>query len=110
MLSGLSLGGGVAAHAALVGSDLQQQWDAYATTGGPAREVDCEVASGSTEVDALVGMAGTYDSFVTPYDGKYGRSYQQETHPELAAFLCGAIGANPDLHVRLIHGESDEGT
>ena len=107
VLSGFSLGGGVAAHAALAGADLEREWDEYATAGGPAPEVECEVTAGSTEVDAFVGMAGTYDLFVPIYDGKYWRAYQQETHPELRAFLSGAIGANPDLQVRLIHGASD---
>ena len=96
-----------AAHAALAGADLEREWDEYATAGGPAPEVECEVTAGSTEVDAFVGMAGTYDLFVPIYDGKYWRAYQQETHPELRAFLSGAIGANPDLQVRLIHGASD---
>jgi len=107
VLSGHSLGGGVAAHVALAGADLEQQWDEYAADGGPGREVECEVTSGSTEVDALVGMAGSYDMYVPIYDGKYGRTYQQQTYPELWAFLSGAIGANPDLHVRLVHGLSD---
>ena len=108
VLSGLSLKGGVAAHAAPAGADLEQQWEDYAASGGPASEVTCEVTAGSTEVDALVGTAGAYDMFVPIYDSLWGRSYQQENHPELWEFLSGAIGANPDLPIRLIHGESDD--
>lgn len=96
-----------AAHAALTGSSLEQQWDEYAANGGPAREVECEATSGTTEVDAVVGVAGTYDLFVPIFrddPAGYGRGYQQAEEPELWAFLTGAIGGNPDLRVRLIHG------
>lgn len=108
-VTGFSLGGGVAAHAALFGAALEAHWDDYAAEGGPPRQVDCEVGDGSTHVDALVGMAGLYDVFVPIYDGKYGRAYQQERDPELWEFLSSSIGVNPDLKIRLLHGESDPG-
>jgi predicted esterase len=106
-LTGFSGGGGVAAYAALFGADLEARWDEFAATGGPPRQVECEVIDGSTHVDAVVGMAGPYDLFVPIYDGGYGRAYQQERDPELQEFLSSSIGANPDLKVRLIHGELD---
>ncbi len=109
VLTGFSGGGGVAAHTALFGAALEASWDEYATEGGPPRQVECEVTDGSTHVDALVGMAGPYEAFVPTYDGKYGRAYQQERDPEQWSFLSSSIGANPDLKVRLIHGESDSG-
>lgn len=107
VLTGLSNGGGLAAHAALLGADLEARWDEYATEGGPASQVECEVTDGSTHVDAVIGMAGGYDVFMPIYDGKWGRAYQQERDPELQEFLSSSIGVNPDLKVRLIHGTSD---
>jgi acetyl esterase/lipase len=107
VLSGFSGGGGPAAHTALLGSTLEARWDEYGAEGGPLRQVECEVTEGSTHVDALVAMGGAYDLFVPTYDGKYGMAYQQERDPELWRFLSSSIGANPDLQVRLLHGESD---
>lgn len=106
-LTGLSLGGGVAAHVALFGDTVETRWSEFETEGGPSRSVECDVTGGSTQVDALVGMAGTYDVFVPIYDGKWGRTYQQENDPALWEFLTSSIGANTDLQVRLLHGESD---
>ena len=40
-------------------------------------------------------------------DGAYGRTYQQEHDPEMQDFLVSAIGANPDVKVRLVHGTND---
>ncbi len=109
-LTGFSWGGGLAAHVALFGADLEARWDEYAAAGGPQREVDCAIPSGSTQVDALVAFGSPYDHFVPAWDGpvgKYGRSYQQEQDPELWRFLYSSVGAAPDLRVRLIHGTTD---
>jgi predicted esterase len=109
-LASFSWGGALAAHAALFGSDLEARWDTYAAEGGPQREVDCVVPAGSTQVDALVAIAGPYDHFVPAWDGpagRYGLSYQQERDPDLWEFLYSSIGAAPDLVVRLIHGTTD---
>ena len=105
VLVGFSNGAGTAAHAALFGATLESQWDEYETTGGPARQVHCEATEGSTHVDALVGFAGMYDTYVPIYG--LGSAYQREHDPELWEFLTNPIGANPDLTIRLIHGESD---
>jgi acetyl esterase/lipase len=110
VLTSFSWGGGLAAHAALFGTDLQERWDEYAAEGGPQREVDCVVPTGSTQVDGLVAIGGAYDHFVPAWDGPagiYGLSYQQERDPELWQFLYSSIGAAPDLVVRLIHGTTD---
>ena len=107
VLTGFSNGGGLGAHAALLGDTLEASWDEYAARGGPSRRVECEVSDGSTDVDAVVGMGGDYDVFVPIYDGKYGRTYQQERDPDLWEFLSSPLGANPELKVRLIHGTSD---
>ena len=65
---GLSNWGGSTAHAALLGSTLEERWDAFAATGGgPPRQVECLVPYGSTRVDALVATGGTYDLFVPAF-------------------------------------------
>ena len=107
VLTGFSMGGGPAAHAALFGSDLERRWEEFAAEGGPPRQVVCEVATGSTHVDALVGVAGAYDMLVPAYEGGYGREYQQARNFEQWQFLAGAVGLNPDLEIRLIHGTKD---
>lgn len=111
VLTAFSWGGGLAAHVALFGADLEERWDGYAGEGGPQREVDCAVPSGSTQVDALVTFGSPFDHFVPAWsgpDGAFGQWYQEEPDPDLWAFLSSSIGANPGLQVRLIHGTSDQ--
>jgi predicted esterase len=110
VLTGFSGGGGLAAHAALFGATLEAGWDAYAAGGGPESQVGCMSTESSTHVDALVGLGGgTYDLYVPIYDGMFGRAYQQELDRELWEFLSSPIGANPELRIRLLHGDSDPG-
>lgn len=111
VLTAFSWGGGLAAHVALFGEDLEERWDEYAAEGAPRREVDCAVPSGPTQVDALVTFGSPFDHFVPAWDGSvgvFGRSYQQERDPELWEFLYSSIGSNPGLEVRLIHGTTDQ--
>lgn len=108
LLSGVSFGGGLAAQVGLFGETLADRWDEYATTAGPPRRFECEVTGGSTHVDAVIGMAGTYDLSMPIFDGMYGRAHQQEHNPEMQEFLASTIGANPDLTLRLIHGIYDD--
>jgi predicted esterase len=107
VLAGHSQGGGVAAIAALSGSGIEARWEEYAVAqGGPPRQVDCEITDGSTHVDAFVGLAGTY-SVNVGFEEFYGRDFMQARDPDLWEFLYGSIGENPDLRVRLLHGETD---
>ena len=108
VLAGFSLLGGLAAQVALFGETLDTRWDEFARAGGPPRQFDCAVTDGSTHVDAVIGMAGTYDLAMPVIDGTYGRAYHLEHDPEMQEFLAGAIGANQDLEFRLIHGTNDE--
>lgn len=108
VLTGFSEGGGIAAHAALFAETLEDRWDEFASdVGGPPRQVECVVPDGSTHVDALVGGAGTYDLYVPVIEGLYGRSFVREHDPELQQFLASALGANPELTVRLTHATDD---
>lgn len=82
VLNGFSVDAGTAAHIALLGATFDDRWDEFAAVDGPPRQVRCEVNSGSTHVDALVGVAGGYDMIMPVYDGEYGRAYQLERDPE----------------------------
>jgi hypothetical protein len=108
-LTGFSGDAANAARAALMGTTIDTAWDEFAASGGPSRQIECEVTEGSTHVDALVGISGPYAVTVPVFDdlGGYGRTYLQELDPELQAFLATAIGASPDLKVRLLHGTAD---
>jgi dienelactone hydrolase len=107
VIAGFCLGGGVGSHVALAGESVGRRWEEYAASrGGPPRQVDCGVSQGSTDVDALVGIAGPYDAFVG-YDGKYGREFMQEKDPDLWKMLYSSIGENRDLIIRLLHGKID---
>jgi len=107
VLSGFSITSGAAAQVALFGDTLDARWDEFAAAGGPSRQLDCTVTDGSTDVDALIGIAGPYDLAVPIFDGEYGRAYQRERDPEMQEFLASAIGANPDLRIHFIHGTRD---
>jgi hypothetical protein len=108
VLNGFSLVGGLFAHLALLGDTFEARWDEFAGSGGPPRQYECAAPEGSTHVDALIGMGGTYDMFVPIVDGKYGLAYQQDNDPEMQEFLASAVGVNPDLKIRLIHGTYDD--
>jgi hypothetical protein len=108
VLSGFSEGGAIAANVALFGAKLEQRWNEFAAeVGGPARQVECMVADGSTNVDGLVAGGAPYDMFVPVIDGLYGRAWMQEHDPELQQFLASALGGNADLTVRLAYGVDD---
>lgn len=63
-------------------------------------------SQGSTHVDALIGVAGTYVESLG-LDGEHGREFLQEKDFDLWEMLYGSIGENPDLKVRLLHSETD---
>lgn len=107
ILVGHSLGGGAGAHIALVGDEVDRLWEDFAALrGGPPPQVDCVVSGVSAHVNAFVGIAGAYDAFVGT-NGKYGREWLQERDPELWEMFYSSLGQNPDLEIRLIHGEDD---
>ena len=106
-ISGFAVGAGVGSQVALLGDNVNSRWEAYTESrDGPRSQVECLVSEGSTRVNALVGVAGIYDSFLG-LDGEYGRAFIQEKDPELWEMLNGTIGGNLDLKVRLLHSETD---
>ena len=107
VLTGFSRHGGLAAHVALAGEDFDRVWEEYAASeGAPPAQYECTASEGSTRVDGLVGIAGTYDTYVG-YEGLYGRDFLLEHEPELWEMLSGTVGLHPELHVRLLHGDAD---
>ena len=107
VLTGFSRQGGLAAHVALAGADFDRVWEGYDESGhAPPAKYDCTLSEASTRVDGLVGVAGTYDTYVG-YEGLYGRDFLLEHEPDLWTMLWGTVGLHPELRVRLLHGRSD---
>ena len=107
VLTGFSLGGGLAAQLALGGDDLTKYWDFFAAhQGNGASTITCEVQASASHVDGLVGFAGAYDAFVG-HEGKWGREWLEMQDPEFLEFLYSSVGVNPKLVIRLFHGDSD---
>lgn len=99
-LAGFSMGGAHGAYTALVGDDLDRLWEEFtAVRGGPPPQVECVVNGVSAHVDAFVGTFGCYNWI----------DVLQEKDPELWELnsIYTHLGKNPDLKVRLIHGEED---
>jgi acetyl esterase/lipase len=99
-LAGFEMGGAYGAYTALVGDDSDRLWQEFASArGGPTSQVDCVAGGGSAHVDAFVGIAGCYNRV----------DQLQEKDPELWELnsIYTHLGENPDLKVRLIHGEDD---
>ena len=107
VLVGFSRQGGLSTHVALAGEDFDRVWDEYTESGtAPPVQYDCTVGEGSTRVDGLVGIAGTYERYVG-HEGKYGHDWLLEREPDLWEMLWGTVGLHPELRVRLLHGKSD---
>lgn len=93
LLIGHSAGGGAAALIAL---------------GGDALDRDtCTVADVSALPDSFVGLAGGYDPASDPNDPRRGL---QTSEPETYDLVDPTthLGSNPDLRIRLVHGDEDE--
>ena len=98
-LVGFSAGAAMGASVALAGDHHDRLWEEFTSNrGGPPPQVGCLVSGGSAHVDAFVGIAGPYS---------IRRSEAKD--PELTAItdVYAHLGENPDLKVRLIHGEED---
>lgn len=99
VLSGFSLGGGIAAGLAFAPDDADHIWNDYAaSSNGPPPQVQCVQGSGPARVDAFVGIAGTY---------------LLGSGPNVAAALrplfspAASVAAHAHIPVRLLHGTFD---
>jgi acetyl esterase/lipase len=70
-------------------------------------EGDCVASDGSALPDAVVAYEGPYEFATTNYGGVVDHTYLQQEDPELLEAIdpYSHIGRNPDLQVRLIHGD-----
>lgn len=108
-MAGHSLGAGGAAITGQGRDDLDRLWDEFASVrGGPPRQLECAASGVSGQVDAVVGVAGAFDTFFLEIDGFYGSEWLRERDPQLWELLSGAWDANPGPMIRLIYGERDE--
>ena len=101
ILVGFSWGARLGSWVALAGEGLDPMWDEFAVDrGGPAQQVECEENGVSGNVNAFVGIGGRY---------AYAKN-MQENDPELwkIASRLAHLGQNPDLVIRLLHGERDD--
>lgn len=105
ILSGFSLGAGVGAQAALAGDAFDALWTAFEATGGAARQVDCVADTAtSAAVDSFVGVGGPYGEFIG-----FGPGVEllEDRDPDFLSLIQGLPGRNPDVRLRLIHGDAD---
>ncbi len=82
---------------ALIGDDLQQLWEEFASNrGGPPPQTDCLAAGDSAHVDTFIGYGGDFHFY----------ERLSESDPELWELTSpfGLIGRNPSLLVHLVHG------
>ncbi len=83
---------------ALMGDNLQQVWDEFASNrGGPPSQTECLAGKDSAHVDAYVGYSGDYDFY----------ERLSESDPDLwkVSSFFGVIGSGPSLPVHLVFGE-----
>ncbi|MCG2769535.1 MAG: alpha/beta hydrolase [Anaerolineae bacterium] len=100
-LVGFSAGAWIGGYLALLGDGVDQLWREFELErGGPPQQVECLESGSSAVVDAFVGIGGAYDS---------SESLKTED-PELweVCSIDAHLGKNPDLLVRLLHGEWDD--
>ncbi len=98
--------GGDPTRITLVGNSSGAHTGAVVAMAGDEFEGDCLVTDGSALTEALVGYEGTYDVATHVY-GDVNLPPLEQEDPELwqAINTYSHIGGNPDLVVRLIHGE-----
>ena len=103
--------GGDASRITLVGNSAGAATGAIVAMAGDDFVGDCVVNEGSAHVDALVGYEGPYNWATQPVFNDVGDFVSLgEEDPELLETInpYSHIGGNPDLVVRLIHGDDTD--
>ncbi len=99
-LFGFSAGASAGALVALAGDKLERAWNDFASVrGSPPQQVKCVAESGSTQVDAFLGVAGPYNLAAS----------LQKDNPQLwqVASPYAYVVPQQKLRVRLLHGTFD---
>ncbi len=99
--------GGDPSRITLVGNSAGAATGAVVALAGDDFEGDCVVTEGSALLDALIAFEGPYEYTTTVGLARYDHTHLKDEDPELwrAINPYSHIGRNPDLQVRLIHGE-----
>jgi len=98
--AGFSLSAGMGGLILMAGESLEEGWKTLVENSGePIDPIDCVVTEGSAKVEAFVGIAGPYGMF----------DENRDENPDRWALISPSqqLGRNPDLLVRLLHGEID---
>ena len=99
--------GGDPGRITLVGYSAGASSGAVVALAGDDFEGDCVVTDASALPDAFVGFEGLYDYATTDYTLAFEHTSLKEEDPDLweAINPYSHIGRNPDLQVRLVHGD-----
>ena len=101
--------GGDPGHVTLLGHSAGAALGMVVAMAGDDYARDCVVTDGSAQVDALVGYEGPFDWATTDYE-QINLVPLKEEDPEAwrAIDPYAHIGGNPDLVVRLVHGDDTD--
>jgi len=96
----------------LMGNCLGATTGAVVALAGDDFEGDCNVTDASARLDALVAYEGVYDYATTVYNQAMDYTNLKDEDPELweAINPYSHIRRNPDLQVRLVHGDDIDAT
>lgn len=102
--SGFSAGGWLGSLISFSAGDLAAAWDEYAAVfDGPPQQVNCVEESPPPQVSDLVVSSTPFEA-----DFWFGADENASEDPEISALrTLIAIGNNPELRVRIIHGNAD---
>ena len=94
----------------LVGNSAGADAGAVAALAGDDFDGDCVVTDTSALPDALIGFEGAYHRATTVINSAIDHTYLKDEDPELweAINPYSHIGGNPDLQIRLVHGDDDD--
>jgi acetyl esterase/lipase len=94
----------------LVGNSAGASTGAVVALAGDDFEGDCVENDAPALPDAFVGFEGPYDYTMNIYSPAIDHTYLKSKDPELweAINPYSHIGRNPDLQVRLLHGEDED--
>jgi hypothetical protein len=90
--------GSAGLETALMGDDLEQEWEEFASNrGGPLPQTECLAAGGSADAETFVAYGGEYDFY----------EELKDSDPELWEMTdyFALIGRGPSLRMHLVFGE-----